>query len=123
VPVIQHVTRVVTTAQIDPCIAFYAILGFRRVEVPPGIEGRAIWLEEGATPSQIHLMTADDARPDPGHFALICPDYDSTLDRLRGAGHEVEPRREHWGSPRAYVRDPAGNMIELMAWAPGPTPA
>ena len=38
---------------------------------------------------------------------------------LRDAGHDVEPRAEHWGSPRAYVRDPAGNLVELMAFPPG----
>jgi catechol 2,3-dioxygenase-like lactoylglutathione lyase family enzyme len=117
-PVIQHVTRAVTDVQIDPCIAFYEILGFQRVGAPPGIAGRAIWLEEGSTPFQIHLMRADDARPDPGHFALVVPDYEDTLERLRRAGHEVDRRREHWGSPRAYVHDPAGNLVELMASPP-----
>jgi catechol 2,3-dioxygenase-like lactoylglutathione lyase family enzyme len=116
--VIQHVTRVVAPAQIDPCIAFYEILGFRPVEAPPGVAGRAIWLEEGSAPSHVHLMWSDDARPDPGHFALVLPDYEATLDRLRSAGHEVDRRREHWGSPRAYATDPAGNLVELMAWPP-----
>jgi hypothetical protein len=37
-------------------------------------------------------------------------------------GHEVEPRRQHWGSPRSYVRDPARNLVELMAWPPDHLP-
>jgi catechol 2,3-dioxygenase-like lactoylglutathione lyase family enzyme len=50
--------------------------------------------------------------------AVVVDDWQSALERLREAGHEVEPRREHWGSPRAYVRDPAGNLVELMAFPP-----
>ena len=82
-----------------------------------GWPARAIWLEstEPGPPSQVHLMYAEGARPGGGHFALVCPDYDATIARLRAAGHDVDPRREHWGSPRSYVRDPAGNLVELMA--------
>jgi catechol 2,3-dioxygenase-like lactoylglutathione lyase family enzyme len=118
---IQHVTHAVEASQLDPCIAFYELLGFRPVGPPPGIAGRASWLEStepGSTPTQVHLMYGEQGQPGGGHFAIVCPDYDDTLARLRTAGHEVDPRREHWGSPRAYVRDPAGNLIELMAFAP-----
>jgi catechol 2,3-dioxygenase-like lactoylglutathione lyase family enzyme len=50
--------------------------------------------------------------------ALVVEPYEETLDRLRDAGFSIDPRREHWGSPRAYVRDPASNLVELMAKAP-----
>ena len=63
-------------------------------------------------------MRTGNGRPDPGHFALVLPDYHAVLERLRDAGHDVDPRREPWGSPRAYVRDPAGNLVELMASPP-----
>jgi catechol 2,3-dioxygenase-like lactoylglutathione lyase family enzyme len=49
---------------------------------------------------------------------VVVDDYDATLTALRAAGHDVEPRAEHWGSPRSYVRDPAGNLVELMAFPP-----
>jgi catechol 2,3-dioxygenase-like lactoylglutathione lyase family enzyme len=117
---IQHVTHRIPRSRLQDCVSFYEILGFRQVQAPPGIAGRALWLqaEDG---DQVHLMPGDDepTAPGEGHFALVEPDYEITLDRLRAAGHEVEPRREHWGSPRSYVRDPAGNLVELMQWAPG----
>jgi catechol 2,3-dioxygenase-like lactoylglutathione lyase family enzyme len=50
--------------------------------------------------------------------AFVVAPYEQSLEMLREAGCEVEPRREHWGSPRAYVHDPAGNLVELMAEAP-----
>ena len=75
-------------------------------------------MEAGET--QIHLMWVDEPVALPrGHVAVVAEAYDDVVEALRVAGHEVEPRREHWGAPRAYVRDPAGNLVEVMAWAPG----
>jgi catechol 2,3-dioxygenase-like lactoylglutathione lyase family enzyme len=117
---IHHVTNEIPPSFLDPCVAFYGILGFQQVAVPDAVAGRAVWLESrGAGAQQIHLMPVADAKPAGGHFALVCPDYEATVNALGDAGYPVEPRREHWGSPRSYVRDPAGNLIELMAWPPG----
>jgi catechol 2,3-dioxygenase-like lactoylglutathione lyase family enzyme len=117
---IQHVTHAIDRSQVEDCVAFYELLGFRVVDPPPGIAGGATWLDstDPGPPSQVHLMYVDGGRPGGGHFALVCPDYDETIAHLRAAGHNVDPRREHWGSPRSYVRDPAGNLIELMAFSP-----
>jgi catechol 2,3-dioxygenase-like lactoylglutathione lyase family enzyme len=122
---IHHVTLQIAPSHLRDCIAFYAILGFDEVEPPAGIAGRAVWLERhvdagAALPSQqVHLMPEPGASAPPGHFALVCPEYEATLQALRAAGHEVEPRRQHWGSPRSYVHDPAGNLVELMERPPG----
>jgi catechol 2,3-dioxygenase-like lactoylglutathione lyase family enzyme len=114
---IQHVTREIPPSQLDGCVHFYRLLGFQPVPAPPGIAGRALWLQRGST--QLHLMPRDDARPQSGHVGVVVERYENTLAELRRDGHDVEPRREHWGSPRAYVRDPAGNLVEVMAWPPG----
>jgi catechol 2,3-dioxygenase-like lactoylglutathione lyase family enzyme len=72
---------------------------------------------------QIHLMRRDDAQHLPaGHLAVVVDDYDATVAKLRAEGFEVDPREEHWGAPRSFVRDPAGNRVELMS-APPPTRA
>jgi catechol 2,3-dioxygenase-like lactoylglutathione lyase family enzyme len=115
---LHHVTNEVLPAHLEQCIAFYETLGFRPVTTPEGIAGRAIWLERGAT--QVHLMPREGAAgPRAGHFAVVVDRYEATVERLRAEGHEVEDRRPHWGSPRSYVRDPAGHLVELMAWPPG----
>lgn len=131
---IQHVTREIPFSALDQCVEFYSLLGFSRVPVPESIGDRAVWLEPTGTaarplaqPSgagtqavvQLHLMLNPDAGPALGHVAFVLDDYEATLERLRAAGHDVEPRREHWGAPRAYVRDPASNLVEVMAWGPG----
>jgi catechol 2,3-dioxygenase-like lactoylglutathione lyase family enzyme len=114
---IQHVTREISPEKLSECVSFYGLLGFERVEPPASLEGRAVWLEcEG---SQLHLVPVPDAKAEAGHIAILQAGYESAVQRLRDAGHDVEPRRAHWGSPRSYVRDPAGNLVELMASAPG----
>jgi catechol 2,3-dioxygenase-like lactoylglutathione lyase family enzyme len=113
---IQHVTRQIPPATLDACVKFYGLLGFASVDPPAGIAGRAVWLQLG--PTQLHLMLVADATPDSGHVAIVADAYDASVTRLQQAGHQVEPRHPHWGAARAYIRDPAGNLVELMAAAP-----
>ncbi len=115
---LQHVALEIGREHLHACLGFYALLGFERVEPPATLADRAAWVQRGAT--QIHLVWVDDPVSLPrGHVAVVPDDYEGTLRALRAAGHEPEPRREHWGSPRAFVRDPAGNLTEVMAFPPG----
>ena len=115
---IQHVALEVAPERVRACVDFYALLGFDEVEPPEALRERAAWVARGAT--QVHLLRLDEPRPlRQGHVAVVVEPYEATLDRLREAGHDPQPRREHWGSPRAFVRDPADNLVELMAFPPG----
>jgi catechol 2,3-dioxygenase-like lactoylglutathione lyase family enzyme len=114
---IQHVTRAIAASKLEESLAFYGLLGFRQVDVPPDLAGRAVWLELGAT--QLHLMLADEVTAEQGHVGVVIENYEATVAQLRRAGYFVDPRREHWGSPRVYVRDPGGHLVELMAFGPG----
>ena len=114
---LQHVTVELPRYLVDACADFYALLGFRRVEPPDSLAGRAVWMERGGT--QIHLMHVDNpVVPPQGHAAVLVEDYDAAFAALRDAGHDPEPRSEHWGSPRCFVRDPAGHRVEVMACSP-----
>jgi catechol 2,3-dioxygenase-like lactoylglutathione lyase family enzyme len=116
---LHHVAIPVKSGNLDACEAFYGALGFVPVEPPEGIRGRARWVQREGT--QIHLLIEEHPAPLPGgaHLAVVAPDYDEALERVRELGAEVEARRPHWGSPRSYVRDPAGHLVEVMAWPPG----
>ena len=114
---IQHVSLESRRADGDALVAFFALLGFAEVEPPASLRERSRWLQAG--PTQVHLLwTADPAAVPEGHVAVVAGDYDATVAALRAAGHEVEPRTEHWGVPRAYVRSPGGHLVELMAASP-----
>jgi catechol 2,3-dioxygenase-like lactoylglutathione lyase family enzyme len=115
---IQHVALEVRKADVDACVRFWALLGFEPVDAPPTLAARSTWVQAG--PTQIHLLHADEPHAAPqGHVAVVAADHDATLAALRAAGYEPESRAEHWGSPRAFVRCPAGHLVEIMAFAPG----
>jgi catechol 2,3-dioxygenase-like lactoylglutathione lyase family enzyme len=120
---LHHVSIPVAPGVLRACEAFYGVLGFAEVEPPPALDERARWLERGRT--QVHLILDPEAVPLPGasHFAVVVEDYEGVVARLGELGAEVDRRREHWGAPRAYVRDPAGHRVEIMAWPPGSGPA
>jgi catechol 2,3-dioxygenase-like lactoylglutathione lyase family enzyme len=114
---LQHVTIEVTTDQVDDCVTFYALLGFERVEPPASLADRATWVERDGT--QVHLMLVEDpVVPPKGHHAVLVRDYEGTFAALREAGFDPEPRREHWGAARSFVRNPAGHRVEVMAGSP-----
>ncbi len=115
---LQHVSLEVAPCDVEACVAFYGQLGFERVDPPPSLADRAAWMQAGA--AQIHLMHVEEPTTLPqGHVAVVLDRYEDVLEALATSGREPEPRTQHWGSPRAYVRDPAGNLVELMAFAPG----
>jgi catechol 2,3-dioxygenase-like lactoylglutathione lyase family enzyme len=114
---IHHVSLETRPGDVAACAAFFHLLGFHDVEPPESLRERAAWLQRG--PTQVHLMFRDDpVIPPAGHVAVVAEDYEATVAALRAAGHPVEARREHWGSPRSYARDPAGHLVEVMAFPP-----
>jgi catechol 2,3-dioxygenase-like lactoylglutathione lyase family enzyme len=113
---LHHVGIEVAPADIERSVELWQALGFELVE-PPASLAEFTWLEREGT--QIHLMpTEEPTVPPRGHVAVVAPDFDATVAALRERGFEVEPRREHWGAPRAHVIAPPGHRIELMAHPP-----
>jgi catechol 2,3-dioxygenase-like lactoylglutathione lyase family enzyme len=55
-----------------------------------------------------------------GHVAVVAPDYELNLRSLLDAGFELRAGSNAWDAPRAFVRDPAGNLIEVMSAPPLP---
>jgi catechol 2,3-dioxygenase-like lactoylglutathione lyase family enzyme len=114
---IHHVAVETRHEDAEACADFFRLLGFDSVAPPPTLRHRALWLQRG--PTQVHVMFRDDpVVPPAGHLAVVVDDYEATLEALRAGGHPVEPRPEHWGSPRAFVHDPAGHVVEVMAFPP-----
>jgi catechol 2,3-dioxygenase-like lactoylglutathione lyase family enzyme len=114
---LQHVALETRPADVEASLAFWALLGFEQVTVPPGLAGRTHWVQRGD--AQIHLLLTDDpVVPQAGHAAVVADDYDATIAALRAAGHPVDPRSQHWGAPRAFVTSPSGHFVEVMAAPP-----
>lgn len=121
---IDHVSFVVAPRDVAACAGFYELLGFVQIEPPAGLGERSIWLTLGS--SSIHLMFREadghdvegPIEPGAGHVAIVVERYEQVVAALAAAGVEVDPRSEYWGAARSYLRDPAGNRVELMAGAP-----
>jgi catechol 2,3-dioxygenase-like lactoylglutathione lyase family enzyme len=114
--VLHHVGIEVAPDDVHAAVGFFELIGFERVEPPPTLS-EFTWLEREET--QVHLMpTGDPTVPSPGHLAVVVSDFDATVSRLRDAGFEVEPKREHWGQPRALAIAPGDHRVELMAAPP-----
>ncbi|MGN6217482.1 MAG: VOC family protein [Solirubrobacterales bacterium] len=115
---LHHVGIEVTSADVEAAVGFFELLGFERVE-PPQTLRKYTWLERAGT--QVHLMPEEKPTvPSPGHLAVVVVDFDAAVARLRDRGFEVEPKRAHWGAPRALAHAPGGHRVELMAAPPTP---
>jgi hypothetical protein len=118
--VLHHVGIEVAPTDIEAAAGFFELIGFARVEPPEALR-KYTWLEREGT--QVHLMPEEEPTvPSPGHLAVVVLDFDATVARLREHGFEVEPKREHWGQPRALAIAPGGHRVELMAAPPAPQP-
>ena len=115
---LQHVTLEVSPKDIERSVEFWSLLGFTQVEPPTALAQTFTWMEREGT--QIHLERNESPTVPPhGHAAVVVADFGQTVERLREAGFDVTPGREHWGAARAKAVAPGGHLIELMAAPPG----
>ena len=70
------------------------------------------WLKSG--PQELHLMEVQDHQaPEGQHFAFRVTNLDQTLEALAAEGIEVSKAFDLPNGRQAFLRDPAGNMLEL----------
>jgi len=97
--------------------AFYAdALGFQEVPKPAELAARGgAWFRSGSL--QLHLGVDPDFRPArKAHVALRCVRFAQVVGRLERAGATVTRAGAFEdGAEHAYVDDPFGNRIELIA--------
>jgi catechol 2,3-dioxygenase-like lactoylglutathione lyase family enzyme len=118
---LHHVGIELQPADVERSIEFFELLGFERVEPPPALAEGFTWLERDGT--QIHLMHEESPHVPPrAHLAVVVPDFEATLARLREHGFETRTGREHWGAPRAHAITPGGHHVELISAPPRSSP-
>ncbi len=119
---IQHVNVMVD--DLEAAIDFYSeVLGFELDETPNlGFPAQFFAVGGG---QQIHVNELGDVHPERGHFCLRLDDFNGVFARALERGlFETETwgraRRLPTGTMQAFVRDPAGNLIELSCDADQP---
>jgi catechol 2,3-dioxygenase-like lactoylglutathione lyase family enzyme len=92
------------------------VLGLTRAPTPPlDFPAQFIAVDEY---QQIHLNRLDDVTPERAHFCMRVADFNGVYRRAKEAG-VIETKT--WGHARrlasgvmqVFVRDPAGNLIEI----------
>jgi catechol 2,3-dioxygenase-like lactoylglutathione lyase family enzyme len=116
---LQHAAATFPPGADDLVRAFYAgALGLVEQPVPDAVADTGwIWFATDDAGVELHFIP-DDLPPDPTrrhHFCLQVDDLERAEARLRAAGSETAaPSREIPGRRRLFVRDPVGNLVELV---------
>jgi lactoylglutathione lyase len=90
---------------------------FGMEEVPsPDFSGPVRWLRVGGL--QLHLFLDEDPAPERHHFALDVDDFEAAYRRaeefdVRDKGRFATVRELPDGAVQMYLRDPAGNLVEV----------
>lgn len=109
---VHHVALCVD--DVDTARRFYLdVLGCTERSDRPDFGLPGAWLDAGT--QQIHLMAFEEAAPaSMAHFALRVDDLDAWCAHLDACGVPYDRARPIAGAGRqAFLRDPAGNQIEL----------
>jgi catechol 2,3-dioxygenase-like lactoylglutathione lyase family enzyme len=95
---------------------FYgSVLGLQQVPKPAAARQSGAWYQIGET--QLHLSVEDKANGSMSsrHVCFTVSDLSATENRFRDAGVEIIPDpRPLPGTRRFFVRDPAGNQMEIV---------
>lgn len=112
---INHVS--VQAVDLEESARFYEeVFGMERI--PTARFGSPVlWLKLGE--QQLHLFTSDAEAPRFHHFALDVDDFEATYRRAKELGlldsdtHGAALREHPAGWVQMYIRDPAGNLVEI----------
>jgi glyoxylase I family protein len=107
---IHHVA--INVADVEEAIHFYVdVLGLAVRPDRPDFGIGGAWLDAGG--QQVHLVQADPAQSLGQHFALLVDDLDGAIADLRSQGVKVSDASGVGTAQQAFLKDPAGNMIEI----------
>jgi len=122
-----RVMAMLSVADIHRSLAFYGEVlgGEKSYQFPPEGEPGFVTLRFGETELGLGLLSSSplhgqSQRPATGHRIELClnvADTDEAVEALRriGARVVVEPVDQPWGERAAYVEDPDGNLVMLVA--------
>jgi catechol 2,3-dioxygenase-like lactoylglutathione lyase family enzyme len=111
---IDHVQVAVPRALEAECLAFYRdVLGLREIPKPEDMRGRGgAWFDLGAI--QFHIGIDQTASPtSKRHVCFRVADLAAAREAVIAAGVTIDSEGKAEGLSRFFIRDPAGNRIEI----------
>lgn len=113
---LNHVS--VYADDLEESARFYEeLFGLERLPAPNFLDTVVLWLRIGE--QQLHLFRRDTASPRFHHFGIDVDDFERTYLAARerglldGATFGAAIRELPDGSVQMYLRDPAGNLVEV----------
>ena len=117
----MHATRFnhvsIHAVDLDESVRFYTgIFGMERIPAPK-FQHEVVWLRLGD--QQLHIFLRETAAPEFHHFGLDVDDFEAAYVKASEVGLQDEGvwspivRELPDGSVQMYVRDPAGNLVEI----------
>jgi catechol 2,3-dioxygenase-like lactoylglutathione lyase family enzyme len=107
----------VQAVDLDESARFYEqVFGMERIPTAK-FSGPVLWLKLGE--QQLHLFESASAPPRYHHFALDVDDFEGVYRRAKELGlldsdtHGAALREHPTGWVQMYIRDPAGNQVEI----------
>jgi catechol 2,3-dioxygenase-like lactoylglutathione lyase family enzyme len=111
---IDHVQVAVPRALEPQCLAFYReVMGLPEIEKPEELKSRGgAWFQ---LPNlQMHVGVDPAASPrSKRHVCFLVPDLSVARSKIVASGITIEEESEAEGLKRFFIRDPAGNRIEI----------
>jgi YD repeat-containing protein len=111
----NHVS--IHAVDLDESVRFYtAIFGMQRIPAPT-FQHEVVWLQLGD--QQLHIFLRETPAPEFHHFGLDVDDFEAAYVKASELGLQGEGvwspivRELPDGSVQMYVRDPAGNLVEI----------
>jgi catechol 2,3-dioxygenase-like lactoylglutathione lyase family enzyme len=111
---IDHVQMTVPRALEAECLAFYrTVLGLKEIPKPEELRSRGgAWFEVGSL--QFHIGIDPDPSPkSKRHVCFLVADLAKAKASVQASGASIEEEGVAEGLQRFFVRDPAGNRIEI----------
>ena len=113
---LHHVQITVSPEHEAAAVDFYGrVLGLARIEKPKPLASRGgAWFDVGGAQLHISLEEGAEGHGSKRHVCLLVDDLTRARQSLLDAGLDVEPEEtEPYGLRRFFVRDPAGNKLEI----------
>jgi catechol 2,3-dioxygenase-like lactoylglutathione lyase family enzyme len=107
---VHHVS--INVDDVPSAVEFYVnVLGLRARSDRPDFGFGGAWLDAGG--QQVHLIEGKVPAGDGEHFAILVGDIDDAIGELRDRGVRVSDASPVGSNRQAFLKDPAGNLIEL----------
>jgi catechol 2,3-dioxygenase-like lactoylglutathione lyase family enzyme len=101
----------------DQSLRFYTEVFGMEPLPSPDFSGRVEWL--GLGPQQLHLFESESPAPRAHHLALDVDDFEAAYTKAKALGlldgdtFGAAVRELPGGAVQMYIRDPAGNLVEV----------